>query len=376
MANKKLTHDEFIDRLKYANKHFSDNEIEVVGEYVNVRSCIECKCNICNHIWYPIVRSLILGRGCPKCGRITAAHKHNLSHEQFLERVDSLNKGFIVVGKYINTSTKVKIQCSLGHIWDATPAHLFHGVGCPYCAGYKVWQGFNDLWTTRPDIACMLKDPNDGYKYSKASYKKVTFVCPNCGNEINKRISDVYTDGLACQMCSDGISYPNKFGRAFLCQLPINNLVCEYSPTWARPYIYDNYFQYDGVEYILEMDGGLHYLESGLSNISLEERKAIDMIKDELAIQNNIKIIRINCLKSDKEYIANNILHSTFKDIFDLSIIDWNLCDQRAQKSLVKESCNLYSSGVHKLSTIANMLNISVYTVRNYIKKGESLGWC
>jgi predicted RNA-binding Zn-ribbon protein involved in translation (DUF1610 family) len=230
------------------------------------------------------------------------------------------------------------MQCALGHVWNASPQHLFDGVGCPYCGGLKVWRGFNDLWTTRPDIASLLKNPNDGYKYSKASYKKVDFVCPNCGNEINKQISEVYSYGLACKMCSDGVSYPNKFGRAFLCQLPINNLSCEYSPDWARPYFYDNYFQYKGIDYILEMDGGFHYLESGLSNVSLAERKKIDALKDSLAIQNNMTIIRIDCLKSDKEYILNNICNSELKDIFDLSIVDWDLCDKKAQKSLVKES--------------------------------------
>lgn len=373
---RKLTREEFIDKVKANNMHFANGEIDILGEYVNIRSHIACKCNVCNHVWSPSGGSLILGRGCPKCGRKTTGRKKQLSHDQFVERVNSLNRGFIVVGTYVKSGIKVKMQCSLGHEWDAFPEHLFNGVGCPYCAGYKVWPGFNDLWTTHPNIAKLLKNKDDGFKYSKASYKQAVFVCPDCGHEAIKHISDVYADGFSCPMCSDGISYPNKFGRLFLKQLPINNLICEYHPVWATPYIYDNYFQYDGVDYILEMDGGFHYLESNLSNISLAERKETDTKKDELAINNNIKIIRINCLKSDKDYIANNILHSELKDIFDLSMIDWDLCDQKAQKSLVKESCDLYVSGIHKISTIANMLNIGESTVRRYLKKGNIFGWC
>ena len=372
---KKLTHEAFIDRLKNSNQHFIDNEIDVVGKYVNTKSHIECKCNMCGYIWHPFVRSLMLGRGCPKCGRKTTGIKKQLSHDQFVERINSLNRGFVVIGTYDKSDIKVKMKCTLGHEWDAIPAHLFDGVGCPYCAGYKVWKGFNDLWTTRPDIASLLKNQDDGYKYSKASYKKVDFVCPNCGNKINKKISDVYRDGLACKMCSDGVSYPNKFGRAFLCQLPINNLLCEYSPDWARPYFYDNYFQYEGVDYILEMDGALHYIESSLSDIPLVERQKIDVIKNNLAIQNNMRIIRIDCQKSDKEYISNNICNSELKDIFDLSVIDWDLCDKKAQNSLVKEACDLYVCG-SSLLEIANALKISVSAVRQYIKRGTKFGWC
>jgi hypothetical protein len=89
-----------------------------------------------------------------------------------------------------------------------------------------------------------------------------------------------------------------------------------------------------------------------------------------------MKIIRIDCLKSDKEYISNNICNSELKDIFDLSAIDWDLCDKKAQKSLVKESCDLYISGAYDLSTIANILHISVSSVRHYVKKGKDFGWC
>ena len=76
-----------------------------------------------------------------------------------------------------------------------------------------------------------------------------------------------------------------------------------------------------------------------------------------------------------QEYISNNICNSELKDIFDLSVIDWDLCDKKAQKSLVKESCDLYTCG-SSLLEIANALKISVSTVRQYIKRGIKFGWC
>ena len=177
-------------------------------------------------------------------------------------------------------------------------------------------------------------------------------------------------------MCGDGISYPNKFGRAFLKQLPIQNHKCEYSPCWGGNYHYDNYFQYKTQEYILEMDGFLHYKESSLTKQTLNERQIIDTIKTNLAIEHGIHVIRINCLLPNCDYIKNNILNSELSLMFDLSNINWSLCDMVGQKSIVKEACDLYMSGVTTLQHIGNILQVHRATVREYLKRGEKLGWC
>jgi len=49
---------------------------------------------------------------------------------------------------------KVWWKCKLGHSWCAKINRRFNeGNGCPFCAGKKVWLGFNDLKTTHPHIA-------------------------------------------------------------------------------------------------------------------------------------------------------------------------------------------------------------------------------
>lgn len=300
-----------------------------------------------------------------------------LTQEEFDRRIQSLNNGIISIGQYSGYHTKIDFQCMYGHTWSATPSNVIDNHSyCPYCSGKKVLVGHNDLWTTRPDIAKLLKDKSDGYKYTKGSNKKVDFVCPECGIVNNKKIDMVCRYRFVCQSCSDGISYPNKFGRAFLDQLPIINHQCEYQPDWAKPFYYDNYFQYDEKEYIVEMDGLFHFEETTTTTISLEDRKRSDKIKDELAIKNNITIIRIDCRKSDCNYIKNNIINSELNNIFDLSCIDWMLCDQKAQKNLIKEVCNLYKSGIHNLYVIKDMLHISIWAVRKYVQDGSKFGWC
>lgn len=278
---------------------------------------------------------------------------------------------------YVNNKTPMQFYCSKNHRWPSIPTNILHGHECPYCAGYKVWRGFNDLWTTHSNIARLLKNPEYGYLYSYGSEKVLEFICPLCGNIIVKSIKDVVSNGLFCYKCADtGISYPNKFGRAFLSQLPIDDYTPEYSPDWLKPYSYDNYFKYNNQEYILEMDGGIGHgnkkFKSKENDVDGAKR---DQIKDTRAYERGFIVIRIDAKESNCEYIKNNILHSCLNDIFDLSAIDWLQCDMQAQKNLVREACTLYELG-NSTSEIAKLLHMNRTTILNYVVRGSKLGWC
>lgn len=446
MANKKLTHEEFLNRVLQNNQHYANGDFEIVGQYTRSDESVACHCKIHNFDWSPMPYQLWMGQGCSLCGTESTANKHRSTHEQFvekllkqnkyyakgdfellgkytgnrnsirckckkcghewdapssnllkgyrcslcraeerrfnqekefLERVNEIHKGDVVVlDKYMGASTKIRFQCKHGHIWWAEPHNVERGSGCPYCSGRKVLIGFNDLWTTRPDIAILLKNPEDGYKYTKSAHSKVDFVCPDCGTVMNLRINDVYNKGLICNRCSDGLSYPNKFARNFLDQLPIQNHTCEYHPDWALLYFYDNYFEYNNKKYILEMDGGFHYKDVPSYKKSLKDIQAIDKIKTELANQNGINVIRIDCQKSDCDYIKGNMLSSELSNIFDLSNIDWDLCNKMAHKNMLKQACDLYNSGIVRLSDISDIIRVHTTTIRNYLKIGTKYGWC
>ena len=299
------------------------------------------------------------------------------TQKEFVERVSALNKGFTVAGKYINAQTPVNIQCNEGHIWPVRPTNLLgHNSGCPYCANKAVLVGYNDMWTTVPKIAKLLADPEDGYKYTKCSGKKVYFKCPDCGDISFKTISKVYEKGLACQKCSDGISYPNKLARALLSQLPVTNIVYEYSPKWANLYKYDNYFEYNNKKYILEMDGIQHFKEVKIYKWSLNDVQIADSEKDRMAREHNMCVIRIDCSISDVNYIKENISVSPLNTIFNLSIVDWKLCEEVAQKNIVKEVCCAYNTSQRNTLELSKMFGVSRQTICTYLKKGTDFGWC
>lgn len=256
-----------------------------------------------------------------------------LTKEEFYERLYNAHNGNIIaLDDFSGVYKQIRFQCQKKHIWYADPHNVLRGSGCPYCCNRKVLIGYNDMWTTRPDMAKLLKNPEDGYKYTKSSHSRAYFICPQCGEILYLCINDVCNRGINCNFCSDGVSYPNKFARTLFRQLPVDNYDYEYHPEWAKPCFYDNYFEYNGIKYIVEMDGGFHYKDRLCFNKSLKERQSVDEIKNKLASENGIRMIRIDCMKSECNYIKNNILLSEMNDIFDLSHVDWDLCDTMAQK--------------------------------------------
>lgn len=375
-CSKLKSHDEFVHKAIMKNKYISNGDIEILGMYIDVKTPVRCRCNVHDYIWDAHIDSLYAGCGCKYCGLDKLSTCNSLSYEDFSYRLSLMHNDIKLVGTYTNGSTHTEFKCKNGHVWQSLPTKILQGNGCPYCNGKQVLVGFNDMWTTRPDIAGLLNNSNDGYKYTYGSKKKLEFKCRLCGHIQEKVIKDVSLQGFSCNRCSDNLSYPNKFGRAFLDQLPIQNHQCEYHPDWAKPYFYDNYFEYKNNKYILEMDGGFHFQHQNVFGKSFEERKESDRIKDDLAANQGICVIRIDCRKSSCDYIKNTIINSSLNLLFDLSDIDWRLCDEMSHKSLIKETCDLYMLKIYELADIAKLLHISVWTVREYLKKGFKFGWC
>ena len=88
------------------------------------------------------------------------------------------NPTIIRIGTYHRMDERLDHKCLVcGHEWKVFPSSLTgkkHS-GCPMCNGGTdtVVVGKNDMWTTNPELAKLLADPNDGYKYTQRTSKKV-----------------------------------------------------------------------------------------------------------------------------------------------------------------------------------------------------------
>ena len=102
-----------------------------------------------------------------------------------------------------------------------------------------------------------LVNKEDGYKYTSQSGKLIKVKCKNCGLEKEIKVKNLYAEhGVACERCSDGKSYPEKFMYNLLEQSNIN-FETQYSPQWGNGHRYDFYLPDYNI--IIETHGEQHY---------------------------------------------------------------------------------------------------------------------
>ena len=102
-----------------------------------------------------------------------------------------------------NSNSKVWWKCSLGHEWRTSIDVRNVGRECPYCSNNKVWPGFNDLASKRPDL---LKEWHptkntdlDPTKVLPGSGQKAWWICSE-GHEWQAEISS-RNKGAGCPEC-------------------------------------------------------------------------------------------------------------------------------------------------------------------------------
>lgn len=265
-------------------------------------------------------------------------------------------------------------------------------LGCNVCCfpSQKIVLGINTIWDTDRWMCDLGISEEDAKTHTKCSHDKIKVTCPDCGRTKKITIANIHTyKSIKCS-CSDKVSYPQKFMWATLEQLNIN-FKKEFAPKWCR-YIdfnninkikvgrydfllYDTYIE--GKEVIVETDGRWHSKDNNLSGQRKEESEYIDFTKDTLALENGYEVIRIDCEKSELEFIKQNILNSKLSEIFDLSIIDWLKCEEFALSNRVKEACDYKKDNPNiTVSEISNIMKLDSSTIRRYLHKGHKLGWC
>lgn len=128
---KRKTHQEFLEEMKSLN-----SSILILGKYVGAKTKILCECKLCNHKWSPTPSSLLTGRGCPICAKKLINKDKVKTQIEFVNELKNINENIIIVGTYINSTTKILCKCKIDNFkWSATPSNLLRGTGCPLCSG-------------------------------------------------------------------------------------------------------------------------------------------------------------------------------------------------------------------------------------------------
>lgn len=251
--------------------------------------------------------------------------------------------------------------------------------GCSCCNGHSAILGINTIYDTDPWLIELGISEKDAKKYTKGSSKYIEVTCPDCGNKKKIKISSVYRNKSIGCICGDGFSYPEKFMFNVLTQLDVE-FITQLSRTvfkWCKDYRYDIYIPKYNM--IIETNGLQHYKETSFK-MSLQETQENDKFKKELALNNGIKhYIVIDCRISDVDFIKENILKSKLNKFFDLSSINWVETDLYAIKNnKIKEVCDYWNQKEdwETVGTMGRIFNRDRSTIRDWLKKGNRLGWC
>ena len=231
----KMSHNEFINKFKSIN-----NDILIIGTYINNRTKIEVKCNKCENSWFAFPSNLLNNQGCKKCSVLS----RTFSHKEYAEKIQNLNVD--VIEKYINSKTKILHRCKqCNEEWMITPSDIMNGYGCPVCAGVKHKthkQYIDEILNCNPNIEVIGEYVNNRtkilHKCKKCNYTwNITphdilrlHGCPKCNSSSGElMISKILTDNgikfieqYKFDDCCDKRSLPFDF------YLPDYNILIEY----------------------------------------------------------------------------------------------------------------------------------------------------
>lgn len=155
---------------------------EQVMPYTHKRYWWQCEKG---HEWQVSPAALIQGSGCPYCAgkkpipgeTDLCTLRPDLAAEWHPEKNGKLTPQQVSPG----CVKKVWWRCERGHDYQSCVFSRSDGTGCPYCAGKKVWPGFNDVGTLFPELAKQWHDTLNGAltpgDVTKGSHKMVWWQC-------------------------------------------------------------------------------------------------------------------------------------------------------------------------------------------------------
>ena len=282
----------------------------------------------------------------------------------------------------IKTGKKYSFTCEIGHNFESLLSDVFQSgkFSCPICSGRRVLKGYNDLWTTHPEIACRLKNQEDGYKYSAGSNMKLWWICPDCGNETYMSPNKVTTRKCLCNVCNSDTSYPEKIISNLLNQCCVN-FEKEKIFDWSEGKRYDFYIP--SYNCIIETNGKQHYTSGDFSYLggkTFIEEQYNDYYKKFIATEYGkiSNYIILDCRKSDISWIKHSIIENGLFDILYIipDTIDWEECDRFAISNIVKLISDEYENGITNIKDLCKIFHLSRNSIREKLKQGSRLGWC
>lgn len=227
---------------------------------------------------------------------------------EYFQNLAIEKNGKCLSSEYKSLNTKLKWQCSKGHIWETIPASIIRGTWCKVCAG-KAKKTIEDMHTLAKSRGgqCLSE------KYVNGRTKLI-WKCAN-GHVWNAKPDNI-KQGKWCPDCSTGLS--ERICRTYFEQIFKTSFPNTKGLDWLRNK-QGNYLELDGysdsLKLAFEHQGAQHY-----DGDSYFEKAKYDELKEQLCHKNKVVLIQIPQLgvmlphSKFHKYLKEKLKNTRFKN--------------------------------------------------------------
>lgn len=347
----------------------------------NVKMEFECA-NL--HHFFSTPDSVKHNRWCPQCNRVSPQE----AKDRCLSLIEA--KGGILITSYINTRTKIKIECSQGHQWDVTPSSLVHcNSWCPKCSKFDhqaeeelyqivgqrggsvkekyvntrtrmtftcakghTWQAapqdikkgtwcalcsfkFDEMKEALDEIVKKRGGKVEGKYINNRTWLK--FTCDK-GHTWEAQVSSIKT-GTWCPHCRKSIGEERIRETLERLKIPYER---EFKHNLLPKRRYDFYFRYKDIDYLLEYDGEQHFRYVPFFEKTRERfnyKQDVDRLKTYLALVARYRLIRIDYTQVDniERHLKQALLDKEQLYLATPDMYQWLLETDVSEELLYKE---------------------------------------
>ncbi|EOW5480657.1 zinc-ribbon domain-containing protein [Escherichia coli O169] len=209
----KLSHTEQVEAIKKVN-----HNVEILGEIINNKTKVLCRCRICQHEWRARPNSLKNRQGCPGCKKIKIGNASRKTHAEHVADIAKVNPDVEVLGEIKGSNVKVLCRCKVcNHKWCVTPSDLKNRYGCPECRKIKIANAKRKTHAEHvAEIAA--KNPNvEVLEEIKGNVvkTKVLCLCKTCGHRWKARPNNL-KKGEGCPRCAKTGFLTHEVGKLYI----------------------------------------------------------------------------------------------------------------------------------------------------------------
>lgn len=315
-----------IDRKyrSYIEKEYHGEYTVVGGHYIGVSSRLTYKHNKCGNTW-KTTKDSFSRIGCPICHSARRVDPNYFNSSRYNTMIykkkvrEAYGSSYTTLSSYKKASDEVEIRhlCDDGSVYEfkvapcnSMPDKVVSGVLCPRCRKLKFAKERKDKVRQRVEKRYGANSYRVLANFSNLD-KRVIVEHEACGTHFEVNLNSFLNKGRGCPVC-----YPvtksygerlitkilKKHKVGFVSQKKFSDLVD------TMPLSYDFYIESKNV--LIEYDGKQHYQPVDFfgSNEGYKRGKLHDKMKDEYALNHQIKLLRI-------PYYYNN-----YKDIENILI--------------------------------------------------------